>query len=66
MILKPLIFVINRLLVIVIARGHGFMAVNEPCLRAQPEDKVCLHCHKSMSTRATFCMSTHTHNSENT
>ena len=34
--------------VIVIARGQGFMAVNEPSPRAKPEDKVCLHCHKSL------------------
>ena len=38
--------------VIVIARGRGFMAVNCPSLRAQPEDKVGLHCHKSLATRA--------------
>ena len=38
--------------VIVIARGQGFMAVNEPSPRAQPEDKVCLRCHKSLATRA--------------
>ena len=31
--------------VIVIARGQGFMAVNEPSPRAKPEDKVCLRCH---------------------
>ena len=31
-------------LVIVIARGQGFMVVNEPSPRAKPEDKVCLHC----------------------
>ena len=35
--------------VIVIARGQGFMAVNEPSPRAKPEDKVC---HKSLATRA--------------
>ena len=23
--------------------------VNEPCPRVQPEDKVCLHCHKSQA-----------------
>ena len=28
------------------------MAVNEPSPRAQPEDKVCLRCHKSLATRA--------------
>ena len=41
-------------LVIVIARVplQGFMAVNEPSPRAQPEDKVCLRCHKSLATRA--------------
>ena len=38
--------------VIVIARGRGFMAVNQPSTRAQPEDKVCLRCHKSLATRA--------------
>ena len=38
--------------VIVIARGQGFMAVNEPSPRAKPEDKVCLRCHKSLATRA--------------
>ena len=38
--------------VIVIARGQGFMAVNQPSPRAQPEDKVCLRCHKSLATRA--------------
>ena len=38
--------------VIVIARGQEFMGVNEPSPRAQPEDKVCLCCHKSMATRA--------------
>ena len=38
--------------VIVIARGQGFMAVNEPSPRAEPEDKVCLRCHKSLATRA--------------
>ena len=38
--------------VIVIAWGQGFMAVNEPSPRAQPEDKVCLRCHKSLATRA--------------
>ena len=37
--------------VIVIAWGQGFMAVNEPSPRAKPEDKVCLHCHKSLATR---------------
>ena len=40
------------LYVIVIARGQGFMAVNEPSPRAEPEDKVCLRCHKSLATRA--------------
>ena len=39
-------------LVIVIARGQGFMAVNEPSPRAKPEDKVGLRCHKSLATRA--------------
>ena len=38
--------------VIVIARGRGFMAVNQPSTRVQPEDKVCLRCHKSLATRA--------------
>ena len=38
--------------VIVIARGQGFMAVNQPSPRAKPEDKVCLRCHKSLATRA--------------
>ena len=38
--------------VIVIARGRGFMAVNQLSPRAQPEDKVCLRCHKSLATRA--------------
>ena len=33
------------------SRGQGFMAVNEPSPRAQPEDKVCLHS-SSMATRA--------------
>ena len=28
------------------------MAVNKPSPRVQPEDKVCLHCHKSMATCA--------------
>ena len=28
------------------------MAVSEPSLRVKPEDKVCLHCHKSLATRA--------------
>ena len=37
--------------VIVIARGQGVMAVNEPSPRAEPEDKVCLRCHKSLATR---------------
>ena len=32
--------------------SSGFMAVNEPSPRAQPEDKVCLRCHKSLATRA--------------
>ena len=41
-----------HLYVIVIARGQGFMAVNQPSPRAQPEDKVCLRCHKSLATRA--------------
>ena len=40
------------LFVIVIARGQGFMAVNRPSPRAQPEDKVGLRSHKSMATRA--------------
>ena len=40
------------LFVIVIARGQGFMAVNEPSPRAKPQDKVCLRCHKSLATRA--------------
>ena len=26
--------------------------VNEPSPRVQPEDKVCLHCYKSLATRA--------------
>ena len=38
--------------VIVIARCQGFMAVNEPSPRAQPEDEVCLLSHKSLATRA--------------
>ena len=38
--------------VIVLARGQGFMVVNQPSPRAQPEDKVCLRCHKSLATRA--------------
>ena len=29
----------------------GFMAVNQPSPRAQPEDKVGLRCHKSLATR---------------
>ena len=40
--------------VIVKERGQGFMAVNERSPRAQPEDKVCLHCvryHKSHGYR---------------
>ena len=39
-------------LVIVIAQGQEFMAVNEPSPRAKPKDKVCLHCHKSLAIRA--------------
>ena len=43
---------VRHIYVIVIARGQGFMAVNQPSTRAQPEDKVCLRCHKSLATRA--------------
>ena len=43
---------LEGILVIVKAQGQGFMAVNEPSPRAQPEDKVCLRCHKSLATRA--------------
>ena len=32
--------------VIVIHWGQGIKAVNEPIPRAQPEDEVCLRCHK--------------------
>ena len=32
------------------------MAVNEPSPRAQPENKVCLRCHKSLATRAITVM----------
>ena len=38
--------------VIVKAQGQGFMAVNRPSPRAQPEDKVGLRRHKSMATWA--------------
>ena len=50
--LMDLIINILNCYVIVIARGQGFMAVNEPSPRAEPEDKVCLRCHKSLATRA--------------
>ena len=43
---------LHALCYIVIARGWGFMAVNHPSPRAQPEDKVGLRCHKSLATRA--------------
>ena len=28
--------------ILVIAQGQGFMAINEPSLKAKPEEKVCL------------------------
>ena len=45
-----IVYIYNRCrYVIVIARGQGFMAVNEPGPRAKSEDKVC---RKSLATRA--------------
>ncbi len=51
MYIYPDLFLVEHY-VIVIARGQGFMAVNEPSPRAKPEDKVRLRCHKSLATRA--------------
>ena len=45
-----------------IARGQGFMAVNELSPRAKPENKVCLRCHKSLAISAIIVtISYHTH-----